>query len=56
VYSGDHVYPSHRTGNVLREGLTDVVDGPFQAAFGDDARDCLAAAPDMRRGCFPATA
>ncbi len=42
VYSCDHyVYPSHRIGNLLREPLPEIVDGPFQARFGFDKRDAL---------------
>jgi uncharacterized protein len=42
VYSCDHyVYPTHRIGHLVRDGLANVVDAPFQLKFGRDKRDAL---------------
>lgn len=49
VYSCDHyVRPDYLVGNVHREGLAEMADGPFQARFG---RDKFLTLPDKCRGC-----
>ncbi|HEX5000785.1 MAG TPA: anaerobic sulfatase maturase [Terriglobia bacterium] len=44
VYACDHyVYPEHLRGNIARETLAEMVDGPAQRAFGAAKRDTLPA-------------
>jgi uncharacterized protein len=49
VYACDHyVYPAYRRGNLLRDNLGDMVDGPAQRQFGQDKKESL---PRYCRAC-----
>jgi uncharacterized protein len=49
VYSCDHyVYPRYKLGNILNQGLGEMVDSPVQRQFGNAKSDSL---PDYCRKC-----